>query len=122
MIQPSKKSVEIPPFLVMEVLERAQAMEAAGVSVIHMEVGEPDFDSPACVIESAAQSLREGRTHYTHSLGRRELREAIARWHAQRYGTLIDPETIVVTCGSVSYTHLTLPTSYACRSRWSPYH
>ncbi len=100
MIQPSKKSVDIPPFLVMEVLERAKAMEAEGAHVIHMEVGEPDFDSPACVIEAAAASLQRGQTHYTHSLGRRDLREAIAARHAAEYGTAIDPDTIVVTSGS----------------------
>jgi len=100
MIKPSRKSETIPPFLVMEVLEKAQEMEARGLNVIHMEVGEPDFDSPGCVIECAAEALRHGRTHYTHSLGRRELREAIAAWHAREYGTAIDPELILVTCGS----------------------
>ncbi|HPQ69284.1 MAG TPA: pyridoxal phosphate-dependent aminotransferase [bacterium] len=100
MITPSRKSREIPPFIVMEVLEKAQAMEAAGVDVVHMEVGEPDFDTPACAIDAAVDGLRAGRTHYTHSMGRRELREAIARWHKQQYGTDIDPETIIVTNGS----------------------
>jgi len=100
MITPSRKSREIPPFIVMEVLEKAQAMEAAGVDVVHMEVGEPDFDTPACAIDAAVDGLRAGRTHYTHSMGCRELREAIARWHRQQYGTDIDPETIIVTNGS----------------------
>lgn len=100
MMQPSRKSREIPPFIVMEVLEKAQAMEAAGIDVVHMEVGEPDFDTPACAIEAADEGLRTGQTHYTHSMGRRDLREAIARWHHQQYGTDIDPETIVVTNGS----------------------
>jgi len=100
MLHPSRKSAEIPPFLVMEVLEKAQAMSAAGIDVIHMEVGEPDFDTPACVIAKAHEAMRGGQTHYTHSLGQRELRETIAAWHKQQYGTDIDPETIVVTSGS----------------------
>jgi aspartate/methionine/tyrosine aminotransferase len=100
MIKPSRKSAEIPPFLVMEVLERAKAMEAQGHNVIHMEVGEPDFDSPPCVVEAGARGLGRGQTHYTHSLGRRDLREAIAGWHREQYGTVVDPDTIVVTSGS----------------------
>lgn len=100
MIRPSVKSANLPPFVVMEVLERAQAMEAAGHHVIHMEVGEPDFDSPACVIDAGVAAMRAGATHYTHSMGRRDLREAIAAWHKAQYGTIIDPDTIVVTCGS----------------------
>jgi (5-formylfuran-3-yl)methyl phosphate transaminase len=100
MIKPSKRSANLPPFLVMEVLERAQKMEAAGRHVIHMEVGEPDFDSPKCVIQAGEEAMRRGQTHYTHSLGRRELREAIARRHESEYGTPIDPDCIMVTCGS----------------------
>ncbi len=100
MIRPSRKSLEIPPFLVMEVLEKAKAMEAQGAHIIHMEVGEPDFDSPPAILERAQESLRHGETHYTHSLGRRELRAAVARWHGRRYGTQIDPETILITMGS----------------------
>ncbi len=100
MIEASEKSRNLPPFLVMEVLERAQQIEAAGEHVVHMEVGEPDFDSPPFVIQTATAALRQGQTHYTHSLGRRDLREAIAQWHHEQYGTKIDPDTIIVTTGS----------------------
>ena len=100
MYQPSRKSREIPPFLVMEVLERAQAMQAEGIGVVHMEVGEPDFDTPASVIERAVTSLRNGETHYTHSLGRGDLREAIGDWHRRQYEVEIDPAAIIVTSGS----------------------
>ena len=100
MIKPSAKSQNIPPFLVMEVLERAKRMEAEGTPIIHMEVGEPDFRTPACVIEKARVGLEHGETHYTHSLGRRDLREAIADWHGREYGTAVDPDCIVVTSGS----------------------
>jgi len=90
----------MPPFLVMEVLERAAALERQGRSVIHLEVGEPDFDSPPPVIEAGAQALRGGRTHYTHSLGCFELRAAIAEWHRRQYGVTLPPERVVVTMGS----------------------
>ena len=70
----SQKAQSIPPFLVMEVLERAKELEAQGVDMVHLEVGEPDFDTPKCVVEHAVHSLREGNTHYTHSMGRIHLR------------------------------------------------
>jgi aspartate/methionine/tyrosine aminotransferase len=90
----------MPPFLVMEVLERAAELQRQGRSVIHLEVGEPDFDTPGVVVEAAERALREGRTHYTHSLGHPELREAIAAWHRARYGIEVSPDCIVVTTGS----------------------
>ena len=67
------------PFIVMEVLERAKAMEREGIRVIHLEVGEPDFDAPECVKEAIVKALADGHTHYTHSLGMPELRRPSAR-------------------------------------------
>jgi len=96
----SHRAETMPPFLVMEVLERAAALQRAGRSVIHLEVGEPDFDTPLAAREAADRALRDGRTHYTHSLGHPELREAIAAWHRQQYGCPVSPEHIVVTLGS----------------------
>jgi aspartate/methionine/tyrosine aminotransferase len=90
----------MPPFLVMEVLEKAAALERAGRSIIHLEVGEPDFDTPQVAVEAGTQALREGRTHYTHSLGRPELREAIAQWQHEQYGVDVSPDRVVVTMGS----------------------
>lgn len=98
--RPSAKAEEMPPFLVMEVLERAKALEREGRSVIHMEVGEPDFETPEVVREAGIKALRDGRTHYTHSLGHPELREAIAAWMHRKYGLEISPGRIVVTLGS----------------------
>ncbi|MBD3289778.1 pyridoxal phosphate-dependent aminotransferase, partial [candidate division KSB1 bacterium] len=66
---------QISPFIVMEVLEKAQQMERTGENIIHLEVGEPDFDTPAGIIEAAREALKSGDTHYTHSLGIWELRE-----------------------------------------------
>jgi len=88
------------PFIVMEVLEKAQEMEACGIDVVHLEVGEPDFDMPPCVAAAARQAYAENRTHYTHSLGDPELREAIAAFYRREYGVTIDPACVLVTSGS----------------------
>ena len=78
----SRKAQDLRPFLVMDVLERAQAIaRETGVNVIHLEVGEPDFNTPPAVVDAAIHAMREGETHYTHSLGLLELREAIAAWY-----------------------------------------
>lgn len=92
---------EIKPFLVMDVLEKAQAMERAGESVIHLEVGEPDFDAPEAVRRAAVEALAKGQTHYTHSQGIPQLREAICRYYADTYGVRhLEPDQIMVTSGS----------------------
>jgi aspartate/methionine/tyrosine aminotransferase len=96
----SKKSSKIPPFIVMEVMEAAAEMERRGAHVIHLEVGEPDFETPQCIKKAAFKAIREGRTHYTHSLGLRELREAIADHYHERYGVDVCPEQILVTSGT----------------------
>lgn len=69
---------DIQPFHVMALLERAKALEVAGRSVIHMEIGEPDFPSPPEVMEAGIRALREQRTHYSPAAGIPELRAAIA--------------------------------------------
>jgi aspartate/methionine/tyrosine aminotransferase len=96
----SRRAEEMTPFLVMDVLERARAMERQGIDVVHLEVGEPDFDLPGPVREAVAAALAEGHTHYTHSCGDPELREAIAEHYAERYGVSVDPERIVVCSGT----------------------
>jgi aspartate/methionine/tyrosine aminotransferase len=63
-------------------------------------VGEPDFDTPACVKEAACRALEESHTHYTHSLGLFELREAICEYYSTTYGVSIDPDQVIVTSGS----------------------
>ena len=90
----------VSPFLAMEVLERAQRLERQGVPVIHLELGEPDFATPACIRDAAVAALDEGYTHYTHSLGDFELREAIAGFYARRYGVRPHPDQILVFPGS----------------------
>jgi aspartate/methionine/tyrosine aminotransferase len=96
----TKKSSEIPPFIVMEVMEKAAAMERQGEKILHLEVGEPDFDTPDCIKEAAIRAIREGKTHYTHSLGLPELREAIAERYRKNYGVEVDPGQILVTSGT----------------------
>jgi aspartate/methionine/tyrosine aminotransferase len=96
----AKRAKEITPFLVMDVLERARAMEREGIHVIHLEVGEPDFDTPQCVKEAVCKALDEGHTHYTHSLGLLELREAICRHYLATYNVTVSPDQVVVTSGT----------------------
>ena len=96
----SKRANDISAFIVMDVLEKACEMASQGEDVIHLEVGEPDFDTPACVKAAACEALDQGFTHYTHSLGLLELREAICTYYKDSYGVHIDPEQILVTSGS----------------------
>jgi len=96
----TKKSSEIPPFIVMEVMEKAASLERQGENIIHLEVGEPDFDTPECIKEAAIRAIREGKTHYTHSLGVVELREAIAEDYHKRYRVDVNPDQILVTSGT----------------------
>ncbi len=97
----SSKAIEIPPFIVMDVLERAQEIAREElVDVVHMEVGEPDFETPACIVEAAVKAMRDSQTHYTHSLGLLELREAIAEYYDEIYGVVISPDQILVTSGT----------------------
>jgi aspartate/methionine/tyrosine aminotransferase len=97
----SAKALEIPPFIVMDVLERAQQIEReTGATVIHLEVGEPDFKTPACITEAAVKAMRDERTHYTHSLGLLELREAIAAYYHAKYRVEVSPDQILITSGT----------------------
>jgi len=96
----SKKAKEIPPFIVMDVLEKAQELERMGEHVIHMEVGEPDFDTPECINEACYRAICGGKTHYTHSLGLIELREAISEDYWNKYHVKVSPEQILVASGT----------------------
>ena len=96
----SRRAADIQPFYVMDILARARALEAAGRSIIHMEVGEPDASTPEPIIQAGIAALRAGHTHYTPALGLPALREQIAGFYASRYGVHIDPARVVVTTGS----------------------
>ncbi|HEX7328366.1 MAG TPA: pyridoxal phosphate-dependent aminotransferase [Casimicrobiaceae bacterium] len=90
----------IAPFHVMEVQTAARALEARGRSVVHMEIGEPDFPTPEPVLAAARAALEHGDIYYTSALGLPELRAAIARHYATALGAEIDPERVIVTAGS----------------------
>ncbi|MFN3649097.1 MAG: pyridoxal phosphate-dependent aminotransferase [Armatimonadota bacterium] len=96
----SHSARDVTPFFAMEILERAQELERAGADIVHLEVGEPDFNTPACVERAASEALRRGETHYTHSLGLWELRAEISRYYRGRYGVEVEPERILVTSGT----------------------
>lgn len=96
----AKRAAEIPPFIVMDVLEAAQEMERAGNDIIHLEVGEPDFDTPQCIKDACVAALQAGKTHYTHSLGLLELREAVCDHYRSRYGVVLSPDQILITSGT----------------------
>ena len=96
----SKKAKEIPPFIVMDVMEKAQELERNGENIIHLEVGEPDFDTPECISEASYRAICKGKTHYTHSLGLIELREAIAEDYWKKYRVKVSPEQILITSGT----------------------
>jgi aspartate/methionine/tyrosine aminotransferase len=96
----SNRTKEMTPFIVMDVLERAHEMERQGVHVVHLEVGEPDFDTPQCIKDAACKALDNGHTHYTHSLGMIELREAISEHYLKTYGVSVDSDQIVISSGT----------------------
>jgi aspartate/methionine/tyrosine aminotransferase len=90
----------IAAFEVMEIQTLARELEAAGRDVIHLEIGEPDFRTPVPIVEAAHRALDAQPMNYTSALGIPPLREAIARFYADRYGVNVDPARIVVTAGS----------------------
>lgn len=95
----SARSRQIAPFHVMALLARAQALEAAGHDVIHLEIGEPDFSTAAPIVAAGQAALAAGHTRYTAALGLPALRQAIAGFYGQRYGVALDPGRVVVTPG-----------------------
>jgi aspartate aminotransferase len=83
-----------------EVLAKARAVEAAGKQVVHLEIGEPDFPTPAHITDAGIEALRSGATHYTPPAGIPELREAIASDAGRRRGIDVHPSEVVVTPGA----------------------
>ena len=96
----SRRTEEMTSFIVMDVLEKAGEMERRGIDIVHLEVGEPDFDTPQCVKDALSRAMADGVTHYTHSLGLPALREAICRYYGAKYGVSVSPDQVVVTSGS----------------------
>ncbi len=96
----SRRAQEITPFLVMDILERAKELEGRGEHVIHLEIGEPDFDTPQVVKEAAYRAMAAGETQYTHSQGLIELREALCQHYLEKYGVTLSPEQFIITSGT----------------------
>ena len=88
----------IQPFHVMEVLARARALESSGRSIIHLEIGEPDFPTTAKIVSAGIRALQEGRTHYAPAVGLSELRQAIA--DSYRPMVRLNPEQVIITPGA----------------------
>jgi aspartate/methionine/tyrosine aminotransferase len=106
----SKRTQEMTSFIVMDVLEKACELECQGTDIIHLEVGEPDFDTPVCIKKAAVKALEEGFTHYTHSLGILELRQTICDHYHKMYAVNINPDQVVVTSGTSPAIFMTLAT------------
>ncbi|MGE0257904.1 MAG: pyridoxal phosphate-dependent aminotransferase [Alphaproteobacteria bacterium] len=102
---PSRRGL-VPPFLAMDMLGAATAREAAGQSVIHLEVGQPGTPAPQGVLDAARSALATDRIGYTDSLGIAALREAIARHYGDLYGVAVEPGEVIVTTGSSAGFHL----------------
>ena len=96
----TQRSKDINPFYVMDILAQAKQLEQQGRDIIHMEVGEPDFETPQPIVEAGIAALKAGKTHYTPALGLPELREAIANWYQTQYQITVSPSRIVVTPGA----------------------
>lgn len=96
----SKKMTRLGTETAFEVLSRAQALEARGVDVVHLEIGEPDFDTPKNIRDAATEALDKSYTHYCNSQGIVELRTEIAKEMERTRGVPIDPACVVVTPGA----------------------
>lgn len=83
-----------------EVLARAKRLEAQGRSIVHLEIGEPDFATPAHIIEAGARAMRDGYTHYTPAAGIPEARQAVAEYMTRTRGIKIDAGRVVIVPGS----------------------
>lgn len=96
----ARRAAGISPFRVVEVMEKAWRVEASGRSVIHLVAGEPDFGTPAPVVEAARRAMDGGHLHYTPTLGVPELRDALGAYYAERLGVEVARKRIVVTTGA----------------------
>ena len=96
----ASRMASINPFRTVDVMEQAWAAEAAGRSIVHLEVGEPDFGTPAAVVEAAGRAMADGLVRYTSSLGLPALRQAISGYYASRFGVDVPAGRIVVTLGA----------------------
>jgi len=99
-ITPARRIETISPFYVMELLQKAKALETQGRAVIHMEIGEPDFATPKTIVAAAIEHIKTGQVKYTPAAGLPELREKIADFYYKRYGVSVNPGRIFITPGA----------------------
>src|SRR6266404_9766905 len=95
----AKRMARLGTETAFEVLVKARALEAKGRDIVHLEIGEPDFYTPANIIEAGADALHKGFTHYGPSAGLPELRETIAGYVSETRGVSVTPEEVVVVPG-----------------------
>jgi aspartate/methionine/tyrosine aminotransferase len=96
----ARRVAEVAPFHVMALLARARELEAQGRSIIHMEIGEPDFPTAKPICDAGIRIIESGKLFYTPALGLPELRAAIARFYQQRYGVEVPASRIIITTGA----------------------
>jgi len=94
------RMVAVQPFHVMALLAQARRLEAEGRNIVHMEIGEPDFETPAPIVQAGVEALKSGKHHYTPATGLPELRQAISDFYRQKYKLSVDPKRILITPGS----------------------
>ncbi len=104
----SKRLERVESFHVMSLMAEAKKLEAQGNHVIHMEMGEPDFSTPAPIVDAGIAALQAGITHYTPTLGLPALREAIADFYENEYQVSVESEQIIITPGSALALQLVL--------------
>src|SRR3954471_10720954 len=95
----AKRMARLGTETAFEVLVKARALEAKGRDIVHLEIGEPDFDTPSNIIESATDALHKGFTHYGPSAGLPALREAIAQYVSETRRVPVEPAEVVVVPG-----------------------
>lgn len=99
MIKLASQQAKLGTETAFETLAKAKELERQGQSIVHLEIGEPDFDTPQHIIDAAKQALDDGFTHYGASAGQLELREAIAKHQTERQGYNVSPDDVIVTPG-----------------------
>ncbi len=96
----SRRSRNLSPFHVMDILSQAKELERQGKNVYHMEVGEPDFPTAQCIVNAGIEALKQHKTHYTPAIGLPELRDAVAEYYEKKYSVIINPRRIIITPGA----------------------
>ncbi|MFO7577965.1 MAG: pyridoxal phosphate-dependent aminotransferase [Pelovirga sp.] len=96
----SRRARQVEPFLAMELMERANLLQAEGRRIIYLCLGEPDFPTPPAIVSAATAALAASATSYTHSLGLLDLRQEICRYYLRTYGVTIVPEQVLVSSGT----------------------